>query len=153
MCWFDSNRPHTNVRFTPESGHSWARLSALKKVGSSSVNPVLLCSIITNPARRPAWPSEVASAPLLAGESHHVFLWRRQRVVVVYGARLQPMGRHRPCMLNRSETRTGNRIGNVVVATRRMIDAVTAAARGAPLKRQELLPHAAMVEQRNRAAV
>jgi hypothetical protein len=45
-------------------------------------------------------------------------------------------------MLNRSETRTGNRIGNVVVATRRMIDAVTAAARGAPLKRQELPPHA-----------
>ena len=38
--------------------------------------------------RRPAWPGEVASAPLLTGKSHHVFLWRRQRVVAVYGARL-----------------------------------------------------------------
>ena len=110
----------------------------------------MLCPIITNPSWRPARSSEVASAPLLAGEGCHIFLWRRQRVVAVYGARLQPMGRHRPCMLNRGKTRTGNRIGNVVVATGWMIDAVLAAARGAPLKRQELLPHAAMVEQRNR---
>ena len=56
-------------------------------------------------------------------------------------------------MLNRSKTRTGNRIGNVIVVTGWMIDAVLTAARSAPLKRQELLPHAAMVEQRNRAAV
>ena len=34
-----------------------------------------------------------------------------------------------------------------------MIDAVLAAARGAPFKSQELLSHTAMVEQRNRAAV
>jgi hypothetical protein len=84
---------------------------------ASVVSIGLLCSLVAMPGRRPAWPGEVASAPLLAGESHHVFLWRRQGVVAVYGVRLQPMGRHRPCMLNRGKTRTGNRIGNVIMAT------------------------------------
>jgi hypothetical protein len=81
----------------------------------------------------------VASAPLLTGKSHHVFLWRRQRVVAVYGARLQPMGRHRPCMLNRSKTRTGKRIGNVVMATRRVSNAVTAGPR--VVRRPRTLTH------------
>ena len=109
--------------------------------------------IIIVPRRRPAPAAEIPTALLRVRHRNGVLFGCRKYVVVVYGVQLQPMGRHRPCMLNRSETRTGNRIGNVVVATRRMIDAVAAPARGAPLKRQELLPHAAMVEQRNRAAV
>ena len=67
--------------------------------------------------------------------------------------RLQPMGRHRRCMFDRSKTRTRNGVRNIVMTSGWMIDTVLATARGAPLKRQELLPHAAMVEQRNRAAV
>ena len=50
-------------------------------------------------------------------------------------------------MFNRSKTGTGNGIGDVVVAVRRVGYRGLATARGAPLKRQELLAHAAMVQK------
>ena len=66
--------------------------------------------------------------------------------MVADGEDLQPVGRHRHGMLSRSKTRASDRVGNVVVLTKGVVDAVLSAARSAPLKPQKLLPHPAMIE-------
>ena len=113
-----------------------------------------MCPIITNPSWRPAWSSEVASAPLLAGESHHVFLWRRQQVVSsTDGVTGQTMQRQHITALLSRKHRPTNSVRNVIMTARRVINQVASAPRYLALQRNQLPLKAIVVEQRHGATV
>lgn len=119
---------------------------------------LLLFVVAAMPSRRPARPAEMtaATARFFARLQNLVVPVARQRIVrAADGVRGQSVRRHQRAMFKCDQAGTGYAAGNVIVIVRVgwMVDAVASTARGAPLQRQELLTHPAMVDQRNGAAV
>jgi hypothetical protein len=101
------------------------------------------------PSWCPARPGEIPTDALFfARPRNGVFLVGPKRIVCAYGVGLQPMGRRYHRMVNRTQARTRDRIGDVVVTTGRVVNAVAPAACRAPLKRHKLLSHTTVIKQR-----